>query len=199
MSNQNDGNNGKGPGLGEAPALSHDAPMRSAGYVLDWRDALAWEALPREMRGWRKAVMLLWLAGAGAVLALLPERVAGAEGSLQYYAVLVALLAVQYGIATVVLTGARYLRAWRRFPHPVQVRLDFWGDHLEESRSDLVAPQVIVPEYCGVFITTPSHMFVPYLRDQVLIVPVSAFDNAEAMRAEAASYEELWAGMRDEM
>src|SRR3990167_9224596 len=185
MSNQNDGNNGKGPGLGEAPALSHDAPMRSAGYVLDWRDALAWEALPREMRGWRKAVMLLWLAGA--------------EGSLQYYAVLVALLAVQYGIATVVLTGARYLRAWRLFPHPVQVRLDFWGDHLEESRSDLVAPQVIVPEYCGVFITTPSHMFVPYLRDQVLIVPVSAFDNAEAMRAEAASYEELWAGMRDEM
>src|SRR3990167_9224597 len=30
----------------------------------------------------------------------------------------------------------------------------FLGDHLEESRSDLVAPQVIVPEYCGVFITT---------------------------------------------
>ena len=42
-------------------------------------------------------------------------------------------------------------------------------------------------------------MFVPYLRDQVLIVPVSAFDSAEAMQAEAASYEELWAEMRNEI
>lgn len=199
MSDQTDGTDGIGPGLGEAPALLHDTPMRVADYWLDWRDALAWEVLPREMRGWRKGVMLLWLAAAGVALALLPERVAGAEGSVQYYAVLVGLLAVQYALAAGVMTAARHLRARRRFPRPVQVRLAFWGDHLEESRSDLTAPQVIVPEYCGVFITTPSHMFVPYLRDQVLIVPVSAFDSAETMQAEAASYEELWAEMRNEM
>jgi hypothetical protein len=173
--------------------------MRVADYRLDWRDALAWESLPHEMRGWRKGVMLLWLAGAGIALAALPEAVAGAEGSVQYYAMLVGLLTVQYGIATAALTGARYLRARRRFAQPVQVRLEFWGDHLVESRSDLAGPQVIVPEYCGVFIATPSHMFVPYLRDQVLIVPVSAFTSADDLRAEAAAYEELWAEMRQEL
>ena len=173
--------------------------MRVAQYRLDWRDALAWETVPREMRGRRKAVMLLWLAGAGVVLALLPEGVVGGEGSVRYYAMLVGLLAVQYGIAMLFLTAHRHLRARRWFPVPVQVDLQFWGDHLEETRSDRPSPQVIVPEYCGNFITTPTHMFVPYLRDQVLIVPLAAFASAADMKAEAAAYEELWAEMRHEM
>lgn len=173
--------------------------MRVAQYRLDWRDALAWETVPREMRGRRKAVMLLWLAGAGVVLALLPDEFVGAEGSLRYYAVLIGLLAVQYGIAMLFLTAHRHLRARRWFPVPVQVDLQFWGDHLVETRSDRPSPQVIVPEYCGNFITTPTHMFVPYLRDQVLIVPLAAFASAADMKAEAAAYEELWAEMRHEM
>ena len=189
----------KGSELGEALALSHDTPMRVAEYRLDWTDALAWESLPREMQGWRKVVMVLWLAGAGVVLALLPETVAGSEGTVHYYAMLAGLLAVQYAVATIALFGLRHLRARRRFPRPVQVRLEFWGDHLVEHRSDFAAAQVIVPEYCGRFIATSRHMFVPYLRHHILIVPVAAFDSADDLRAEAAAYEQLWAEMRQEM
>lgn len=189
----------KGSEPAKALTLCHDTPMRVAQYRLDWRDALAWQTLPREMQGWRKAVMLLWLAAAGVVLALLPQEFVGAEGSLRYYAVLIGLLAVQYGLATLILTAHRHLQARRWFPAPVQVELQFWGDHLVESRSDLPTPQVIVPEFCGSFIATRTHMFVPYLRDQVLIVPLAAFTSAADMKAEAAAYEELWAEMRNEM
>ena len=189
----------KGSEPAKALTLCHDAPMRVAQYRLDWRDALAWETLPREMRGWRKAVMLLWLAGAGVVLALLPQEVVGAEGSVRYYAMLIGLLAVQYGVATLALTAHRHLLARRWFPAPVQVELQFWGDHLVETRSVRPTPQVIVPEFCGRFIATQTHMFVPYLRDQVLIVPLAAFTSAADMKAEAAAYEELWAEMRNEM
>lgn len=189
----------KGSEPAKALTLSHDAPMRVAHYRLDWRDALAWGALPREMQGWRKGVMLLWLAGAGVVLALLPQGVVGEEGSVRYYVVLIGLLALQYGVATLVLTAHRHLRARRLFPAPVQVALQFWGDHLVETRSDRSSPQVIVPEFCGSFIATQTHMFVPYLRDQVLIVPLAAFTSAADMKAEAAAYEELWAEIRNEM
>lgn len=189
----------KGSEPAKALTLSHDAPMRVARYRLDWRDTLAWESLPREMRGWRKGVMLLWLAAAGVVLALLPQKFVGAEGSLRYYAILIGLLAVQYGIATLILTAHRHLRARQRFTAPAQVELQFWGDHLVETRSDRPAQQVIVPEFCGSFIATQTHMFVPYLRDQVLIVPLAAFTSAADMKAEAAACEELWAEMRNEL
>lgn len=201
MSDPSTGEQGKGSELGEALALSPSAPMRVAQYTLTWRDALAWESLPREMRGWHKAIMLLWMAGAGVVLALLPEPMAGAEGSVQYYLVLIGLLAAQYGLAQLALRALHRWRATRRFPQPVKVQLDLFGDHIVEHRSDLPpqAPAVLVPEFVGTFIATPSHMFVPFLQDQVLIVPVSAFGSAADLRAEAAAYEELWAEMRHEL
>ena len=59
-------------------------PLSSLHYVLTAKDALAHARLPREMRGWRKLAFFLWLALAGATLALLPETWTGGEGDWRF-------------------------------------------------------------------------------------------------------------------
>ena len=58
-------------------------PLPTLSYSLTPADALAYELLPRELTGWRKWLLLVWLAAAGGLLACRPSGSAltGAGGS----------------------------------------------------------------------------------------------------------------------
>ena len=92
-------------------------------------------------------------------------------------------------------------RARQRYPQKASVRLEIWGDHFVQHRSDLPpeAPQVLVPEFVCDFIPTSRHLFVPFLANGLLIIPVSAFKSADEMRAHSAAWEEVWVEIRDKL
>lgn len=161
-------------------------------FPLTRRDALAWESLPSELRGWRHTVFLLWLGGGGLIVAALPERLVGPENGLRFYTVLILAIAFQYALAALWMTLWRHLRARRRCPAPTLARLTVWQDRLSETREDQpgAAPLVVTPELVRQVVVTPAHLFIE-AASGVLIVPATAFADSRAMGDFAAHWDML--------
>ena len=181
--------------------LDVHAPMQVMRYDLDWRDAYAWENLTRKAGIWRLAIYVICMGLSGLILAILPEPLVGTAGTWQFFILLLTLAAFQYGLVALWARLRCRNRARRRYPKKVSVRLEIWGDHFVQHRSDLPpeAPQVLVPEFVRDFIPTSQHLFVPFLANGLLIIPVSAFKSADEMRAHAAAWEDLWGEIREEL
>lgn len=163
-------------------------PLLQLAYTLTPADALAFEVLPRELSGWRKVLFLLWLGGAGVVLALLSPEWTGPEGGWQFWLVGAGLVAVAWLVAAGAMTVRRYVRARRRVPGPVAVTLRQWPDHLEVvvgGRTTYVAYETIA----GVT-TTAGHVFVT-APPEVVIVPAAAFASVGEMAAFGADVDRL--------
>jgi hypothetical protein len=156
------------------------APVTTYRYTLTTADALAWEALPGELRGWRKAAFLLWLASAGAVLAWLPPSWIGDQGDWRFWAVGALLLGVNWLIATGAMTLATHHRARRRIPRPVEVEVEDRGDHLTVRRGTDLA--VFTNALVAAALLTDRHLFI-HAPPEVLILPLSAFPDREAAAA----------------
>lgn len=155
-----------------------DEPLAQLAYTLTPADALAYEALPREIVGWRKWSFLVWLAAAGMVLALLPRDWVGPEGGWRFWLVLLALLGAFWGVAILVMTLNTHRRARRRIPSATPVVLKQWGDHLEVAgagRTFFVAYETIAD-----VATTSDHVFIA-APPEAIIVPSSAFAGSEEM------------------
>lgn len=165
------------------------APEQTLTYTLTASDALVWETRPRELTGWRRMIFLLWLGFAGFVLFLVPQDWVGPEGSLRFYLWLVGLIGVQWGLAALAMTAMARLRARRRIPVPLVVRLDVYPDRLVERR-DLAEPVVITPDRIASVLSFPGHVIVATPRD-VVIVPARAFADAAAMDGFAARWDRL--------
>lgn len=155
-------------------------PLLTLTYTLTTADALAYEALPREMVGWRKWLLLVWLAVAGGMVAFLPAEWIGPEWGWRFWLIALLLVGIAYAIATVVMTLATRRRARRRIPAPAVVTLEQWGDHLALTigeRQQFVAYETIADVAIGkahVFVTAPP---------QVLIVPLTAFADRDELVA----------------
>jgi hypothetical protein len=155
-------------------------PILTLTYTLTTADALAYEALPREMVGWRKWLLLVWLALAGGSVAFLPTEWIGPEWGWRFWLIALALVGLAYAIATVVMTLATNRRARRRIPAPAVVTLEQWGDHLALTigeRQQFVAYETIADVAIGkahIFITAPP---------EGLIVPLTAFTDRDGMVA----------------
>lgn len=155
-------------------------PILTLIYTLTTADALAYEALPREMVGWRKWLLLVWLAVAGGSVAFLPAEWIGPEWGWRFWLIALALVGLAYAIATVVMTLATRRRARRRIPAPMVATLEQWGDHLALTigeRQLFIAYETIADVAIGkahVFVTAPP---------EVLIVPLTAFADRDEMRA----------------
>lgn len=163
-------------------------PLLTLTYTLTPADALAYEALPRELRGWRKWALLLWLASMGAVLTLLPRDWVGPEGGWRFWVIGLALVGLAYGIATVVMTLASHAQARRRMPASVAVTLEQWGDRLAidaDGRRSVIAWETIAGVTLG-----KAHVFID-APPAVLIVPARAFADMAAMSAFAADVDRL--------
>ena len=155
-------------------------PLLTLTYTLITADALAYEALPREMVGWRKWLLLVWLAVAGGSVAFLPAEWIGPEWGWRFWLIALVLVGLAYAIATVVMTLATHRRARHRVPTPTVATLEQWGDHLAVTigeRQLFVAYETIAAVTIGkahVFITAPPEM---------LIVPLTAFADRDEMLA----------------
>lgn len=149
-------------------------------FMLTRADALAYETLPREIMGWRRILLFLWVGSGGMVVAILPEDWVGGEGSLRFWAILLACVAIQFALATAAMTAWAHVRAARRLPRPVAVTMLDHVDHLEWQEQGVVS--VFASETIGPVIRTLTHLFV-HVDSRVLILPVRAFDGMTAMSA----------------
>jgi hypothetical protein len=154
-------------------------PLRVYEYTLTPADALAYETLPRALGGWRFALLAIWLASSGAVLALLPEAWIGPEGGWLFWLVGGLLLCVAAVVAIGVMTLATHRRARRLVPVARLMRVEEWGDHFSiatEGRTSAIAYETI-----NVAIVGTAHLFVVAGPD-VLIIPERAFADPSEMR-----------------
>ena len=155
------------------------SPLRVYEYTLTPADALAYETLPRTLGGWRFALLAIWLAASGGVLAVLPEAWIGPEGGWLFWLVGIVLLGIAAAVAIGVMTLATNLRARRLVPAPRLMRVEEWGDHFSiatEGRSSAIAYEAI-----NVAIVGAAHLFV-VTKPDVLIIPEHAFADRTEMR-----------------
>lgn len=148
-------------------------PIRTYSYTLSAEDALAWETLPREITGWGKLGYFLLIFVGGMSLALLPDT--WTEGW-RIYALAVAWLALIWLGRTLVLTLGNRRRARRRYPQPVAVRVEEWGDHFaiaEAGRQRFMAYETV-----SHWVTGKRHLFICGGKD-LLIIPASVFEPNE--------------------
>lgn len=131
----------------------------------------------------------MWLGLAGFILVLVPQDWVGPEGGWRFYLWLSGLVGVQWGLAALFLTAMARLRAQRRVPDPVLIRLDVFPDRLVERR-DLAEPVVITPDRIAAVLMRSGHVIVATRRD-VVIVPARAFADDTAMASFAARWDEL--------
>lgn len=159
-------------------------------YRLEPADALAFESLPRELAGWRLIAYTGWMASAGWVLALLPESLVGSPWDWRFV------------VAGGVLVGAFWLashgwrnllarwRAHRRLSRAVFAELVEFDDCLRETINgatrDMTATEI------GIVHVLPD-MIVVESRRHAILVPASAFDDADDM----ATFAARWNGIAD--
>lgn len=154
-------------------------PLHVYEYTLTPADALAYETLPRALGGWRFALLAIWLACSGGVLALLPEAWIGPEGGLMFWLVGLLLLGFAAAVAIAVMTLATRLRARRLVSAPRAMRVEDWGDHFSvtaDGRTNVIAYETI-----NVAIVGAAHLFIVAMPD-VLIIPEHAFADPSDMR-----------------
>jgi len=156
------------------------APLLTLGYTLAPADALAYETLRRELVGWRKWLLLVWLGGAAGLVAFLPPDWVGPEWGWRFWLAALLLVGVAYALATAVMTAAAHLRARRRLSVPVAATLAQWGDHLEATLGG--RPSFVAYETIANVVVGQRHVFVQFGRD-VLIVPERAFGSHHDMVA----------------
>lgn len=156
-------------------------------FTLTPADALAWERLPRELRGWRRLLFFLWLAAAGAWLTVLPER--WIAGKLSQLLALLPFVALHWGLASLAMSLAARRRARRRIPAPVQVRLVEQGQMLSWQLGES-APQEITPATIRQVLLTRSHLFLD-APPALVILPVAAFETAQAAQDFATRWDAL--------
>jgi hypothetical protein len=170
----------------EQEASSVPEPLQHLSFTLTRADALAYEQLHRELRGWRLVLWYIWIGLAGAVVAMLPEDWVGEEGGWRFWGIAAACGLVQYGLAVLAMSLCRYWRAARRLPHPVAVEMRDEGDHLEWREAGV--PVLVAPETISTVIVTAAHAFI-CIGSQVLILPARAFENRLDMAAFAEDLE----------
>lgn len=106
-------------------------PLQVYETTLTMADAAWYETLPRTIGPRGTLVFFAWIGSAGGVLAALPHEWTKPQGSWEFWAIGAALLAANYGIAVLVLTIRSRLRARRRIPRPVSLRVEQWPDRFE--------------------------------------------------------------------
>ena len=174
------------------PPQDAAAPIRTFGFTLTRADWAAYENLPAEARGWRKWIVFIFAALAGAGWSSIEESFfPDGPGEATRWLGCLAVIAAAYGLATLALTLDRRRKIARR-PVPAGETLvaggtdSLWTRNGGASRlhgmNDLQWP-----------IYTTDHIFLQAPRDEAVILPRRAFADADDMRSFA-----LWLEQRME-
>lgn len=174
----------EGPGQGTAPGL----PLALLHYRLTPADALAWEMLPTEARGWVKlALFAPWI-----MLGLGWGAIDGHDLPFWQHAALASAPALAvWALSQALMARGRQRRALARIPAPLDMVCEVWGDHL--SAHAVGHPQaalILAPETIRQVVLTPDRLFLD-AASSLLILPRAAFAGAEDMAAFAAHWDSL--------
>ena len=152
-----------------------ERPLSVLRYRLTPADALAYERLPGEWSGWRKAAFILPLMAIGAFAGFIEDFAA-----VWWWASVAALLLVWAVVGLGVSNWRALRRARARAAREGQVEVEEWGDHLavRSGAGDIF----LAYETLGKVIVGDGHVFVLWPGGS-LILPLRAFDDPEAMRA----------------
>lgn len=157
-----------------------DTPLETLNYTLTSADALAYEMLPRDLVGWRRWLLLVWLGAAGSLVAWLPADLVGPEWGWRFWLFAVGFVGIAYGLASLAMTLDARRRARHRIPGPIAVELRQWGDHLDIERAG--QRRFVAYETINAVIVAEAHVFI-VVRPDVLIVPLFAFPGHPEMVA----------------
>jgi hypothetical protein len=166
-------------------------PLATYRYILTWQDALAYERLPRSMRGIQQATLYIWLALSGIFLITLPPELVGYAGTPRFWLTGAGLLVLQYAIFRGFRAVARLNHARYRFPRPVEMEVVEEDDHLVVTTDGKT--KTVPFEEIGMLLPTRDYLFMAVGRDLV-IVPARAFTLPDTPPALAARID---AFMRD--
>ncbi len=149
-------------------------PLATYRYTLAWRDALAYERLPRSMPMLWQITLYIWLVIGVVLLVALPSEVVGEPNTSRFWLTGAAMIIVQY----LIYRGLRALRRWDRarlrYPKPTAVELTEWPARLRVSEAG--KPPTIVPfESIGALLPTTAYLFMAVGHDLV-ILPATAFE-----------------------
>lgn len=154
--------------------------LRTLTFTLTRADALAYETLPREITGWRRILLFVWIGLAGAAVAQLPADWVGEEGGWRFWAFMLTGSLIQYALATLAMSVQAHWRAVRRLPRPSHVEVLDHVDHFEWREGGNTI--FVAPETMSAVATTPTHTFVEADR-HLLILPLRAFSDKNEMVA----------------
>lgn len=150
-------------------------PLAVYRYRVTLVDGLAYERLPGEWLGKTKVAFILPLVAVGVISGLISDWPAF------WWWSAVGALALIWAVAGVAIYNLRmHRRAQAMAAREGQTELEEWGDHLAiRSQS---GERFLPYELIGKAVTTDSHIFILY-RGGPTIVPLRAFEDAEAMRS----------------
>lgn len=150
-------------------------PLASYRYRLTLVDALAYERLPGEWTARQKLAFFLPLFLIGGFAGFISDWLA-----VCWWLAVLGLLLAWAVLGLVIHTWLIHRRARTLAALHGSTEVEEWGDHLV-VRSE-AGQQFLAYETIGKVIVTDAHVFVLYHRGP-LIVPLRAFENAEAMRS----------------
>lgn len=149
-------------------------PLAVYRYRLTRVDVLAYERLPGERTGWRKAALFLPPVAIGALAGLIED-----ELGLWWWGV-VACLFLVWAVAGAAVSNWRiHRRARARAAREGRIEVEEWGDHLV-IRSQ-AGTTCLADETIGRVVVIDGHVHVLW-HGGSLILPRRAFDSDEAMR-----------------
>lgn len=156
-------------------------PHTVLGYRLRMADALAWERRDPAEKKRRRALVAASLLGGVMLLGFTSQHLPDWLSQLHSTALAFVILLLPLGLAALVQRRDLYRRARAAVAGEVGVRLEIWDRRLAETRDDRDRPLVIGAEALRDVVETGGHVFL-HARAGTIIVPVSAFADAGAMR-----------------
>ncbi|MDI6025576.1 hypothetical protein QBK99_05080 [Corticibacterium sp. UT-5YL-CI-8] len=158
-------------------------PIRTLSFRLTRADFLAYEMLPRELSGKMKLALMVIVGCGGIMIGLLPDTISTGA----WYASAAVILMIA-GAAAVAFTN--WVPRRRASKHAVpqgEVVLEEWGDHLSQIADG--RHRNIAMETIAQVLVFGERVFIRVGMEPV-IVPLSAFEDENDMKAFAAAVDE---------
>lgn len=157
--------------MNEAPHI----PIRTLSYSLTRADALAYKLLKHELTGREKFRLLVFIGCGGLIVGVVPDDLP----PVAWWTIVVAVMGL-FSVLAIVWTNVSVRRQAAAIPLPSgTLELEEWGDHLAERSAEGV--RIVAFETIAQVIRTDRHIFI---REGAvpLIIPKTAFENADDMR-----------------
>lgn len=157
------------------------APLWTYRFQRTRADWAAYEALSGELTGWRKWILFALAGLFGGFWVVAQAWLFGEEPGVWRWVGLLAVVVLAHAMTSLVLSLDRRRSIARRPVPQAETLVEVHSDHLavtEDGRTRVYAPELLQWP-----ILTAAHVFVPVTRQDIVILPLRAFEDEPDMRA----------------